>query len=504
MLNSNHVYRKFDDIVARVSKWLEPQINELSGFSKEIILDRLAQRVAEVAVGPYAQAVNIMGRYPDDIFYCKQVGIDPLSGELSIGVKAFCINQFRFVSRWFYGLLAIVFCWAHDEKRPCTLLYGVGEESIFISSSDIRFIEYCKAGPIAPLSSGKKFYIQMAGSRNSTMPNDFSYCPEPLIQATREAKIGFFPRLKLLISHTQALIQYQQAIFRLPFLSLLGGDFAYIGIMRQLIKTRSIDNIIITTSNYSSQPLWMRNLKSVEVHMISYSQNWKPIFYKEDNFDSDVPNLRYMRVNVHWVWTKAFAKYIQGLCSDCEVKVVGPILWSMPKEHKKNSSILRIAIFDVPSLSDEVMREYGEITNYFSYTNVSKFLMDVILMQSKLKKHLNIDVQMVLKTKRAYVKSAYQMKYYELLNKLERDGEIKVLPPEANIYEIISDSDLVISYPFTSINYVADFLKKQSVYYDPTGSIVNHDFSDSQTLIKFINSTEELLSGTIKLLDKAV
>jgi hypothetical protein len=500
MLNSNHVYRKFDDVVEKVSEWLEPRVNELSGYSKEVILDRLVQRVAEVAIGPYAQAVNDIGRYPKNIVYCDQVGVDPNNGELRNGPKAFCINQFRFFSRWFYGLLAILFCWVNNEKRPCTLLYGVGEESIFACNNDVEFIEYCKSGPITPLNQGKKFYVQLASSRKSAVSNDFRYCPEPLIQATREAKIGFISRWKILISHIQTLFQFQYAIFNLPSLSLLGGDFAYIGIMRELVRMRIVENIIITTSNYSSQPLWMRNLNSIKLHMVSYSQNWKPISYRADQVDSDVPNLRFMRVDVHWVWTGVFAKYIERLCGDCEVKVVGPILWRMPERYQKTSTTLQIAIFDVPAISDKAMLEYGEISNYFTYENILKFLQDVALICHTLKERINLDVKIVLKTKRAYVKSVYQVEYYDLIERLEKNGDINILPPKSNIYKIILDSDLVISYPFTSINYVADYLQKNSIYYDPTGLIVNHNFSDGQSLIKFANTEDELLSIVIKSL----
>lgn len=230
--------------------------------------------------------------------------------------------------------------------------------------------------------------------------------------------------------------------------------------MRELVKRHIVENIIITTSNYSSQPLWMRNLNSVRLHMVSYSQNWKPISYRENEVDSDVPNLRYMRADVHWVWTEAFAEYIQRLCGACEVKVIGPILWQMPQPSKKISTALQIAVFDVPAISDKAMLEYGEISNYFVYENIFKFLQDISLIRQMLKERINLDVQIVLKIKRGYVKSVYQAKYYDLIERLENNGLIKILPPESNIYKIILDSDLVISYPFTSINYVADYLQK--------------------------------------------
>jgi polysaccharide biosynthesis PFTS motif protein len=401
-------------------------------------------------------------------------------------------------------LAAIIFCQFEDKKGYCTLLYGVGEESIFSDGSDNHFIEYCEHGPITCLARGGKKYIQQTRKHKSVNPDNFTYCNEPLIQATRELTLGFKKRLKLLMSHLQILMQFQRSIVSLPSVSLLGEDFAYLGIMRELVKESRIDSVVITTSNYLSQPLWMRNLKSIELHMIHYSQNWKPIFYKEDNVNSDVPNLRLMQADIHWVWTHAFAKYVADLCIKSTIKVIGPILWRMPKVINKTSSALQIAVFDVPSISKDAMINYGEITNYFKYENTVKFIQDIILMKKKLKDLLKTEVQIVLKTKRAYVKSAYDYGYYRLIEELGKTGVIKLLPPEADIFRIVSESDLIISYPFTSTNYVADFLKKKSFYYDPTGLIVHHDFSDSQTLIEFINNPEHLFSMTIKFLNSLV
>lgn len=460
MINSNHVYRKFDAVIDGVTRWLNPRAIDTKDYPREVLFDRLVQRVVEIGLGPYAQSVDKKRYFSNEIIRCKQVDIDPMSGALRIGVKAFCTNQYQFFRKWFYGLVAIVFCQFENKKGCCTLLYGVGEESIFSEGSDSHFIEYCEHGPITCLARESTKYIQLNPKHKSVNPDNFTYCHEPLIQASRELSLGFKNRLKLLLSHLQALAQFHLAVASFPSVSLLGEDFAYLGIMRELVKQGKIDSVVITTSNYSSQPLWMRNLTSIELHMIHYSQNWKPIFYKEDYLNSDVPNLRFMRADIHWVWTHAFAKYIQSLCIKGAIKIIGPILWRIPKVIYKTSSELQITVFDVPSISKDAMLNYGEITNYFNHDNTVKFIQDIILMKKKLKDLYKTEVQIVLKNKRAYVKSAYEYDYYKLIEDLGKNGAIKLLPPETNIFSLILESNLIISYPFTSTNYVADFLKK--------------------------------------------
>ena len=379
-------------------------------------------------------------------------------------------------------------------------MYGVGAENIFVNNSDVEFTKFCKTGPVEPLNQGNKFYVQFAGKRKLSVSKNFVYCSQPLIQLTREVKIGFAGRCRVLISHIKAFIQFQVATVSFPSLSLLGIDFAYVGIMRELIKRGVVENIIITTSDYLSQPLWMRSLQSAKLHMVNYSQNWKPIFYEKNNIDSNNPNLRFIRVDVHWVWTRAFGEYIQKISGASEVRVVGPILWCMPERFEPPLRKLQIAIFDVPAITDENMLELGEISNYFAYENIMKFLKDISLAVQMLKNQFNEDVRVVLKTKREYVKSVYVAKYYDLIEELEKEGVVEVIPSTDNIYKIISSSDLVISYPFTSTNYVADFLQIPSIYYDSTGLIVNHNFADNNSLIKFANNQERLFSAVIKSL----
>lgn len=43
-----------------------------------------------------------------------------------------------------------------------------------------------------------------------------------------------------------------------------------------------------------------------------------------------------------------------------------------------------------------------------------------------------------------------------------------------DLYDLIGASDLVISIPYTSINFMADQIGVPSIFYDPTGCLVNN------------------------------
>ena len=61
-----------------------------------------------------------------------------------------------------------------------------------------------------------------------------------------------------------------------------------------------------------------------------------------------------------------------------------------------------------------------------------------------------------------------------------------------SIKELIEDSLLVISYPFTTIGYLAGKIGKKSVYYDPTASI--SDSHNSLYGLKLLKNRDQLKS----------
>jgi polysaccharide biosynthesis PFTS motif protein len=72
--------------------------------------------------------------------------------------------------------------------------------------------------------------------------------------------------------------------------------------------------------------------------------------------------------------------------------------------------------------------------------------------------------------------------------------------PNESIFRLVSESHLVVGYPFTSPLYIADYMRIPSIYFDPTELIVDHNFGGTNTLINFASGQLDLLSKSIKLL----
>lgn len=508
-INNNHNNLAFDREINNSRAWLKTKIFDACGYSSEVLLDRLTQRLVEISLYPYSLAVSILCKTTSNCFpapgtqiNCGRAFIEIGSGRITVAPKQWLVNQLGFFLHWAFCLLAILSVKKNNgESQPAVLVFEVGDSNLFAGGSDKQFVAYCRRGPIEPLCNGERLIVQSALKKATSSQLDFSYARNPLIHLLREARMGFWGRLRLVGKHLALLFCYMVAATRLPQLSLLGRDFAYSSISFELDRLGLIEAIVLTISSYASQPLWVRELRSAKVHMVWYAQNFKPIVYAADKLESDIPNLRWIRVDTHWVWTHAFAEYLKGLGQDNAIEVVGPIIWYLPEINTPAKNVIEIVIFDISPFNNEVALGGGEITNYNHPDNLFSFIQDIISLKSKIEKTFHLPVSFRLKTKRGY-NAIYDRAYFDYIEKLNSLGAISLEHHSTNIYSLISGSHLVIVYPFTSPAYIAEALGVPSIYYDPTKSIVGQNFGDSQSLINFADSPEELFNVAISALSK--
>lgn len=516
-INSNHSNQAFNREIDNCKIWLQNKTFDACGYPSGVLLDCLVQRIAEMGHYPYALAVSILCKTSENCFplhgakiSCTRVHgtkfssicafMEIGSGRVIITLKQWLSNQLEFFSHWVFCLIAILTIKKTSENLPAVLVFGISEESLFKDGNDERFIKYCRFGPVTPLRNGKRFFIQSASKNVSSSNSDVTYSKYPLMSLLHEARLGCFGRFQLAIKHVILFFAYVLSTFRLPQLSLLGKEFAYSCISFELDKRGLIESIVLTCSNYTNQPLWLRELHRSNTHMIWYAQNWRPIAYSADKVVADLPQLRWIRVDTHWVWTHAFAEYLKELGNDKVIKVVGPIVWRLPEINVPVRDAIEIVIFDTPAFTDEIaLWGGGEITNYNHPNNLRAFIKDIASLKTAIEKTFYLPIFFRLKTKRGYCPT-HDRGYFDYLEKLNSLGVLTLEDPSINIYSLISRSHLVISYPFSSAAYVAEALNVSTIYYDPTKTVFRQDFSDSHSLVNFANCPEELLKAAISAL----
>lgn len=503
-VNTNQNVTAFTGAIDQSRAWLRTKVFGACGYSSDVVLDRLTQRLVEISLYPYSKSVAVQADMTDDCFPghgtqidCGRASMQIGTGILRLSVSQWLLNQFDFLLHWMFCFVAILD--ARKAKKndvSAVLVFGIGEESIFNNDSDRQFIDYCRRGPLEPLRRGKRFFIQSSRHRISSEQQEFEYCPRPLIGLLRRSTLGLSGRTELLAKHLGFFMCYVIASTKFPALTLVSRDFAYCSISSLLDDRHMIESIVLTCADYPVQPLWMRSLSNTTVNMIWYSQVARRAVYLVDNVESVVPGFQWIRIDAHWVWTNALAEYLKAHCHDKTVNVVGPIVWQLPEISLPPSDRIEITIFDVSPCSDDVAIACGEISNYFHPDNLFRFMRDVISLKQGISDVFDLPVTLKLKTKRGY-REGYDKAYFDFLERAHAQGDIVMVHHTTNIFSLISSSHLVIVYPFSSPAYLADHLKVPSIYFDPTESIVRQDFSDQPTLIDFANTPEKLLVAAV-------
>jgi len=126
----------------------------------------------------------------------------------------------------------------------------------------------------------------------------------------------------------------------------------------------------------------------------------------------------------------------------------------------------------VTALTDEwkIMSGYSDV--FYSYKNMKLFISDIIECKNSVKSLS--DYKLILKPKRK-AHPQNDSKYINYLKMLESENEIMIIDSVRDIDLAIKNSSFIICVPFTSPLILANYLNKNSIYYDPTDSIIPYE-----------------------------
>lgn len=478
---SPQVYTQFKNEMNCLRVGLLSKTPSLGAYKSKDLVVRLIQKVAEIGLAPYfkyyagkAKGTNLN---TSESLKLGGVELNARAGTLSVSIKLFFQSILDFHLHWlhalFYAVRALISI--EQSKGSASIVFGVGVESLFVGGNDLRFIEYCRSGPIEPLRDCQRRIVQLANKKQSTDASFIEYSRFPLFALMLGNPINLSAFVKLFVQHCKMILLYWFAIIRFPALSLLARDFAYHATACHLNNRSLIDSIVITNSNYSAQPLWMSCLpkKSFKTHMVWYAQNTISIAYKNNPVKASLPNYDYMEVDTHWVWTQDYADYLVSLGISSEVKVVGPIVWHLPPEDlhrkKKPPNEVVVSVFDVTPVNNEYAEEIGLYGNYYSLKNMLDFIKSIERLKLELEQS-NVKVRVLLKHKR-YFNPKHASEYISYVKATVDNGTVELVDSQANIYTLILASDIVVSVPYSSPVYIANSLFVPAVFYDPTQDV---------------------------------
>ena len=150
-----------------------------------------------------------------------------------------------------------------------------------------------------------------------------------------------------------------------------------------------------------------------------------------------------------------------------------------------------ILAFDISPQNDVEFSYSGEMYDYFSYDKIEIFLNDIVNIVSR---H---GINLVLKTKKLNV--ANNRKYQLLIKKISALPNIYICSTNLTLENLIQNSKLVISYPFSSPSLIAKNINKKSIYYDPL-QLITHNHNN-RLGINLINTKIELENLILKCIN---
>ncbi|HJU28529.1 MAG TPA: polysaccharide biosynthesis PFTS motif protein [Candidatus Binataceae bacterium] len=315
--------------------------------------------------------------------------------------------------------------------------------------------------------------MQFAGDLQSAAGR-IVYARSPFHELTHRTKLGVGGFLRLLVAHLISPFHLARLCVAWPAALLVGRDFADEALASAMARKSAIRAVVLTNSNYSAQPLWMRPRPSrrFQVHMAWYSQNVRPLLRRDDPDLPANPVNRLIRADVMWVWSQDFAAYLRSIGLQAEMRCVGPILWRLPPPRLRERPPRPVlAVFDVAPVTEVVAQRMGFIDNYYSLANCSNFLSHIIASAETASQSLGVEIDIVLKPKRDLTPRR-EPRYFEFIQQLaQAHPNFKVLPVSRSLYEVLEGCSLAIAIPYSSPTYVASALGRPSLFYDPTGEL---------------------------------
>jgi polysaccharide biosynthesis PFTS motif protein len=509
---NEHFYKEFDDFIKKIeisNSFLRIKTN--FGFRDIEVQKRLVQIIANKTSyefsNLYKKHNKIEGnyKYKSEYLLCLSgIIINLKDNTVNITIKSFISNLINTLIHFLhqsYGIIKILFV----KKRKINLNYSIMLDAGTIDFSDDKqitsFVAFCENGPIPILNYD--FKIIHSNIKQKNFRNKFIISENPLITVLNDSRINKFEIFRLLIITIIYFIKILIKSIHKPLFSLISNDFIKVPIIFYLNKKNILNNIILTTSSIHSQPIWVRPFigRNFKSHFINYSNNSSPFIFKDNPFTYYYPFLRHIQVDEQWVWDFEQEKMYIDNGHIGKVNITGPILFYLQNLYKSHntSSRIKIAVFDIRPVLPEIIDRMAGTYYYFTTDVVIKFIEDILEVVQNISKRYTIDIEVVLKNKRSFVKKLHDEEYLSKINTLKKVyNNLRFSSSEENLFSLISDCNGTITIPYTSVAFVTAFLGVPSIFYDPTGNLIMPE----KTGITNINTKNELYTTITKLICK--
>lgn len=489
-------YNRIVRLLATIEKQFGQTVPDWLDYSRKALTRRLLQELVFLMDTPFrredgARALRNQPWLIDDrpVLRCAGLIVDPLSGRVRPGLKLFVVSAGSFIALWvavlWFGMMALLGRGGGGARiSGGTVVFGVPEEGLF-RRDDSTFAEFARHGPIAPLNVARSLFVQTLTPGATSTDSRIFYSRYPLFELLRNCPMKLADFLHLAARHAVVASRFLVAVARFPILVILWRDFGLQSAVASLNERNHIDAVVLTSSNWTRQLLCLTDLpyQRFDMHFVFYSQHDRPPAYIDiEERCAAFPNMRLLRAHQFWLWTPGHVDFLVQAGVKGLMHVVGPIVWETVHHDLEQNENAWISVFDITPLSDWANQEYGRLGNYYSTKNLLAFLDGI----EDAMRTTGIRLPLAIKPKR----NPTVLNDTNYLSRLEKGGGFRKLDPMTSAVSVIAKSAVVIVYPFSTAAYIADWLGKPAIYFDPTGRLA--PIYESSRHIRFARGTEEL------------
>lgn len=262
-----------------------------------------------------------------------------------------------------------------------------------------------------------------------------------------------------------------------------------------MVATKGKLSVFVTNTFLGKDPFDFANLRSRKftIHCAHYSENSVGIgIGKVLDYPFSHRWLGKETSDYHWVWSEGYATYIRKVNPRANVKVVGFVSFEhLPEKHN-----FKVTVFNItPFTLDSSVNPLNQVDNCF------KFILDILKITKIINQNNNtIKITIHIKPKREYRKT-HSIKYINFLQDLENQNKLILEHHSINPYKLVSNSNLVISTPFTTAAQVGKNMGIPSVYYNHLNEDIHYPI---KTSIRLLQNYQELFDYVDKLVYKKI
>ena len=360
------------------------------------------------------------------------------------------------------SLFMVIFALFRSKSRvPSSIIFSLtseqvftdrGIENLFTSLKEKRFQDYFEVDNLL---------IEVRSIKSLLVRNNMITIDAPYFLLMRCVKINHYGLFLMKVLRSVNVFRNQE-LSNLQEVKSLVFDLAVYEVLHQ----HQYPKFDLVTTNSSLKKLPFAFECPIKGHrvMVWYSSNTKPILFRgnQQSLNWDAGAI-IKGVESHLVWTNYDVVFLESL-GIFKAHAIGPILFQTQIVAEKSARNYVITYFDVTPLAPSYDYIVGTQENFYSERNALRDLEAIEKLSADLNGAFANKVQVRIKPKRAYG-HMHSKKYITKIMEHSHQHQIEVLSPYANLYEIVSQSDLVIATPWTSPAVLAKEMSVNSVFF---------------------------------------